>query len=692
MREGRSVKVIHGGAQENRNYREKDHRTIVHATSIPAAEQCWRLSEGKKERKRELPEHDIMTDPNRDDAMDTSAETDYGGEEQCDSDTSDSSRENIFPNLTIVLTGNSSSVQFGDGNILLGQKQPNIENAAISRIVPLQKNISEHHVSVINMIDLHETELNLDCVDHHIGQLLNENDIHAFIFVVRLGQLTDADKMGLEWLQRVFGDRVLQFVMILFTYETEEECDTIIDDLKKNCVLEQLLEKCGGRYQTCNKMMNDQSEMTDLMKKIECHDNNQQRYTREMFNTTSIKRQELGNSERGDLQDLRIVLLGVSGAGKSSIGNAILGREVFKESRTRESEIQRGRVEDRNISIINTPGFFNTHLTDEELQEQMMKSLDLCNPGPHMFLLVINLETFEEDERNIIEKIEEIFGVQALKFTMVLFTEREGMSKEKWKKIKLSEICQDLISKCRAQYHVFNLTSEVIQTQIKSLLKEIHEFIKQNDKQHFKNKIDTVSQTRSTKEKKKQEENYRKKKQNKFRRKQAMQETFEMSSAMEEGTTVCKPAEFRLRKKTTDVCKETVLQGIISLDRSLIFSNERIEEEYEVENQENSWKMGQKKHQTAKEKHPTQAGKIGFVALCLGLICVFPLVFQFSKSQEYVSGVGAERGVERADFGWREERIFKKSERRDFHSLRARSPIAPTQVLFLSTARNISAY
>ncbi|XP_016359099.1 GTPase IMAP family member 6-like [Sinocyclocheilus anshuiensis] len=150
------------------------------------------------------------------------------------------------------------------------------------------------------MIDLHETEH----VDHLIDQLMHENEIHVFIFVVRLGQLTDADKLGLEWLQRVFGDKVLQFVMILFTYEREEERDTIIDDLKKNPVLEQLLEKCGGRYETCNKMMNNQSEMRDLMKKIErmFNENNHQRYTGEMFNTALIKRKELENSEHKKIE------------------------------------------------------------------------------------------------------------------------------------------------------------------------------------------------------------------------------------------------------------------------------------------------------------------------------------------------------------------------------------------------------
>ncbi|CAM4322298.1 unnamed protein product [Leuciscus chuanchicus] len=207
--------------------------------------------------------------------------------------------DHVFPNVTAVLFGNSSSVQFGHENILLGEKQTNVENTEMSRIVPLQRKISERHVSVINMTGLHEAELYLDCVDHLIDQLVNEHEIHAFVFVVRLGQLTNDDQMGLEWLQKVFGDKVLQFVMILFTYEREEECDTIKDDLKKNPVLEQLLEKCGGRFHSCNKMMNNQTEMRELMNKIErlYNENKQQCYTGEINNSALRQIEELKKSE-----------------------------------------------------------------------------------------------------------------------------------------------------------------------------------------------------------------------------------------------------------------------------------------------------------------------------------------------------------------------------------------------------------
>ncbi|KAK7159774.1 hypothetical protein R3I94_005954 [Phoxinus phoxinus] len=206
-------------------------------------------------------------------------------------DSSHSNKNHGDPDLTVALCGSSEAVRFGCDNIILGEKQFCLKNTESPMIIPIQRKISEHQVSVINMIGSHETDL--EPLNHDIGQLLNE--IHVFIFVVQLGQLTDEDKTGIEWLQRKFGDRVLSFVIILFTYEREEECDTIIDDLKKNSVLEQLLEKCGGRYHSCSKNMNKQSEMRELIDRIKrlFTDNNQQFYTREMYKPSG----DLENSE-----------------------------------------------------------------------------------------------------------------------------------------------------------------------------------------------------------------------------------------------------------------------------------------------------------------------------------------------------------------------------------------------------------
>uniref|UniRef100_A0A8C1NBA4 AIG1-type G domain-containing protein n=1 Tax=Cyprinus carpio TaxID=7962 RepID=A0A8C1NBA4_CYPCA len=385
-----------------------------------------------------------------------------------------SSMDNKFPSLSTVLFGSSSSVQFGHENLLLGEKQTHVENTEVSRIEPLQKKISERHISVFNMIDLHEAELYLDCVDHHIGQLVNENEIHVFIFVVRLGQLTNDDKMRLEWLQRVFGAKVLQFVMILFTYETEEECNTIKDDLKRNPDLEQLLEKCGGRYLTCNKMMNNQSEMRDLMKKIEhlFNENQQQCYTGEMPNTASIRKKKLESSEHqcghtSEMESnahLNLILLGKKRAGKSASGNTILGREVFmskksSKSVTRDAAVKSGTVNGFPVTVYDTPGFYDPKMGTEEIQKILDKVLLKCESGPCAFLLVIKADSFTEEEIKTVEKIEKLLGEERLNKTWILFTRGDELKDENKtinEFINDTEALKKLIQKYDQRYHVFN--------------------------------------------------------------------------------------------------------------------------------------------------------------------------------------------------------------------------------------------
>ncbi|XP_062843612.1 interferon-induced very large GTPase 1-like [Trichomycterus rosablanca] len=198
------------------------------------------------------------------------------------------------PGLTIVLFGNTSAVHFGDTNILLGPKHV----LPLQACFPRETKIYEHVVSVFNMLNLHEDDDDDDDsrvpVENITGCLVNENSIHSFILILQLGLFTDDDKLGLEWLQKTFGENVLPFVMILFTYDREEDCDSIIDDLKRNRVLEQLINKCGGGYHTCSRSMDNQSEMRTLVEKINCLvlERNQHCYTAEMFNTALKHREQ----------------------------------------------------------------------------------------------------------------------------------------------------------------------------------------------------------------------------------------------------------------------------------------------------------------------------------------------------------------------------------------------------------------
>ncbi|XP_036419816.1 GTPase IMAP family member 4-like, partial [Colossoma macropomum] len=187
---------------------------------------------------------------------------------------------------------------------------------------------------------------------------------------------------------------------------------------------------------------------------------------------------------------LRIVLLGEDGAGKHSAGNTILGREAFVDhlsikSVSSQCEKHEGTVEGRKISVINTPALFNTSRSEEELKAEIDQCVSLSTPGPHVFLLVVRVGRFTEEEKNAVKWIQENFGEEALKFTMVLFT---GGLHPVEKKEKDTEL-QKLMEKCRAAYHVFRNNKKYDRVQVSELLEKIDRLVEQNGGQHYTNEM-----------------------------------------------------------------------------------------------------------------------------------------------------------------------------------------------------------
>lgn len=192
--------------------------------------------------------------------------------------------------------------------------------------------------------------------------------------------------------------------------------------------------------------------------------------------------------------DIRMLIAGKRGVGKSSLANSIAGKHMQESKSNHETVTQisaelKCKRQEMSLIYFDTPGL-SFDGDEETAQNEYKKCLIRAAPGLHTILIVQKATEYTSSNQAFLDTCTKIFGENCWKYVIFVFTHIDELKRDLKDQIEdADESLKRYLSKCGNRYVEINnnLKETRNDQQVKILLSTVKDLMKTNNGEIYTN-------------------------------------------------------------------------------------------------------------------------------------------------------------------------------------------------------------